>query len=223
MSPTAGDGPERAAPLADSSMAKENGQAWLPLTVSMKRRLQRKRSQASRQQVNAGTSCESEGKRPRCRAEASPACRVTDARAIPCDAAAPTLVPLSARDLLDQPCTEAKQDAAAGGDAQEADADKYARRESLIKRTKSLPAYEVFCRLRRERSQARSEVPQTPDASDRSISRRRWEADVRQWRSALRKIADEAVLAASSSPYAQWWTRMLTVASDMQHESNSVA
>eukprot|EP00929_Paragymnodinium_shiwhaense_P004401 TRINITY_DN10531_c0_g1_i8.p1 TRINITY_DN10531_c0_g1~~TRINITY_DN10531_c0_g1_i8.p1 ORF type:complete len:331 (+),score=68.06 TRINITY_DN10531_c0_g1_i8:207-1199(+) len=215
--------PQKAAPLAGSSrlLAEENGDASQPLTVSMKRRLQRKRSQALQQHLNAMTSCGTLGKRPRSQAEPSQACR-----AIPSPARAPAAVVLSLRDLLELPDSDTeKADArdpllqlqhAAGGAARGADTDKSApdmpeaseedwqrrtaKRENAIDSTKSLPEYEVFCRLRGELVHASSDVPRTPDASDRSISKRRWEEDVRQWRSAIRKVADEAALPDFSTP-----------------------
>eukprot|EP00929_Paragymnodinium_shiwhaense_P004394 TRINITY_DN10531_c0_g1_i1.p2 TRINITY_DN10531_c0_g1~~TRINITY_DN10531_c0_g1_i1.p2 ORF type:complete len:141 (+),score=16.86 TRINITY_DN10531_c0_g1_i1:60-482(+) len=73
-------------------------------------------------------------------------------------------------------------------------------REGLVTHMQRSADLQVFCRLRGELVHASSDVPRTPDASDRSISKRRWEEDVRQWRSAIRKVADEAALPDFSTP-----------------------
>eukprot|EP00929_Paragymnodinium_shiwhaense_P004397 TRINITY_DN10531_c0_g1_i4.p2 TRINITY_DN10531_c0_g1~~TRINITY_DN10531_c0_g1_i4.p2 ORF type:complete len:131 (+),score=14.24 TRINITY_DN10531_c0_g1_i4:158-550(+) len=129
------------------------------------------------------TSCGTLGKRPRSQAEPSQACR-----AIPSPARAPAAVVLSLRDLLELP----------DSDTEKADA-----RDPLLQLQASMFEWDtrtVFCRLRGELVHASSDVPRTPDASDRSISKRRWEEDVRQWRSAIRKVADEAALPDFSTP-----------------------
>lgn len=65
------------------------------------------------------------------------------------------------------------------------------KRATLIEIIKRSPEYGVLCKTRpssdRELDDGGTPAPKTPDASDRNISKRRWEEDVRHWRLALRQ------------------------------------
>lgn len=65
------------------------------------------------------------------------------------------------------------------------------KRQTLIEIIKQSPEYCSFAEHRSREEQSAPSAPKTPDATDRAISKRRWEEEVRLWRLALRKWSPE--------------------------------
>jgi len=60
------------------------------------------------------------------------------------------------------------------------------RRKALLI-VKSTPEYQVF-----SQADKTDDAPRTPDASDKSMSKRRWEQEVQQWRASLRRWCERS-------------------------------
>jgi len=64
------------------------------------------------------------------------------------------------------------------------------KRHNVISKVKSTEEYKAYIRFREPASRLEGE-PQTPKPLDRSLSKRRWEYEIQQWRTSVKKwLAD---------------------------------
>jgi len=65
------------------------------------------------------------------------------------------------------------------------------KRRNAVASTKDSHEYKVYLETRLEDDLPEEpEIPGTPDSEDRTVSKRKWEEEVRIWRAALKKLAD---------------------------------
>jgi hypothetical protein len=71
------------------------------------------------------------------------------------------------------------------------------KRHKAIATIKEFPEYLNYIAIR-PRSERRPGEPQTPQAEDRNLSKRRWEYEIQQWRSLLKQWSPDGIAAGDS-------------------------
>mmetsp|Transcript_14361 Transcript_14361/g.23476 ORF Transcript_14361/g.23476 Transcript_14361/m.23476 type:complete len:310 (+) Transcript_14361:66-995(+) len=100
----------------------------------------------------------------------------------------------STRLSVTEPSTGGDTPMADAGNTEEDWQRRHEKRTNVVQSIKTTTEYEVMLKLREEGKLGAS-APRTPDGNDRSISKRKWEQEVMQWRNALRNFTR-----ASASP-----------------------
>ena len=67
---------------------------------------------------------------------------------------------------------------------------RHGKRRSYVEAIKGTPGYEAYLARKKNGDEKTVKIPGTPDASDKSLSKRQWDEACRKWRNALKEFGD---------------------------------